>query len=105
MRFFSFMMTCLLLAMLVGIVVTNNSPEGTMLHTLKTFLEAFAEVEHLVQEEIWQRTSPSLLALLGLFKCLYLLLALWGSYALWMLLQMIRRGLNEKGYKEERAIG
>lgn len=97
MRFFFFMMTCLLLAILAGIAVAiNNSPEGTILHTLKTLLEVFAEVEHVVQEEIWQHTTPSLQALLGLFKCLYLLLALWGSYALWMLLQMVRQGLKQK---------
>ena len=65
----------------------------TFVRALLRALDAYAMLEHLVDEWLWQAMSGSWRPLLGALQCARLLLALWGLVSLGYLRRLMRRVL------------
>ena len=53
----------------------------------------YAVLSHVVEVRLWEAMSGEFLVLLGGLKCLNLLLALWGTFCLWVLWRVFSRTL------------
>ena len=53
----------------------------------------YAVLDHAIEERLWRVMSDEWLPVLGLLKCFFLVLALWGVYALRILRRITRRVL------------
>ncbi len=73
---------------------TNPDMSGTLtgfLAALGAAFEWFAALDHAFHQWMWEMMSGELRAVLGALKCLIIILALWGLYALGLLMRLVRR--------------
>ncbi len=66
---------------------------GELLSALEATFRWYAAFDHAVNMQLWTAMSGRARAVLGMLKCVYLLLALWGLVALRGVRRVLRRVL------------